>query len=136
MSEQETRRPPRHVLKKQRNAQPRTPGKWRALQRNLRISPQKARLAVDLIRGKKVSDAVNILGFSTTRASDLVLKVLNSAVANASTVGGVDPMDLVVTNATVDKAFTIKRWMARGRGRVGKIEKQNSHVTVMVGKAK
>jgi len=80
-----------------------------AVQRNARISPRKARLSATLIRGKRVEEALNLLGFELRRGSYMLRKVLESAIANAASVGGIDPMELVVTEARVNGGFIIKR---------------------------
>jgi large subunit ribosomal protein L22 len=108
---------------------------FRAVQRNARISPSKVRPSVDLIRGKRVEDALHLLGFELRRGSAMLRKVLQSAVANATSRGGLDPLDLRVTRATVDEGLTFSRWHARARGRVGEIIRRNSHITVEVATA-
>jgi large subunit ribosomal protein L22 len=102
--------------------------------KNARISPRKAILSCQLIRGKRVEDAVNILAFELRRGSAMMKKVLDSAVANASSVGGLDPMDLVVTEARVDKAQVMKRWRPASRGRSAARVKRNSHIIISVAK--
>lgn len=105
---------------------------FRAVQRNARISPRKARLSADLIRGRRVEDAINILGFDTHRGSFMLRKVLESAVANAAERGGRDPLDLTVARCFVDEGLTIKRWRASGRGRSQPYARRCSHITVVV----
>lgn len=107
---------------------------YRAILRNARISPRKAILSCQLIRGKRVEDAVNILAFELKRGSAMMKKVLDSAVANAANVGGLDPMDLVVTEARVDKGLVMKRWRPASRGRSAARIKRNSHITIAVAK--
>ncbi len=107
-------------------------GGFRACQRNARISPTKVRPSADLIRGKRVEDAMNLLEFDPRRGSTMLRKVLQSAVANAADQGGIDPMDLTVVHCSVDEGPTYSRWQARGRGRVGAINRRNSHITVAV----
>lgn len=104
----------------------------RSIQRNARISPRKARLSADLIRGKKVEHALNILEFDNRRSSHFVRKVLQSAVANASEQGGIDPMDLSVSASYVDEGLVIKRFRASARGRAQPVMKRCSHITVVV----
>ena len=106
--------------------------KFTAIARNVRISPRKARLSAELIRGKRVEDAINLLAFEKRRGSALIKKVLESAVANAADQGGIDPMDLVVSEARVNGGFTIKRWRPASRGRVAARKKRNSHIHVAV----
>ncbi|WP_319380260.1 50S ribosomal protein L22 [Thiomicrorhabdus sp.] len=98
-----------------------------------RISPQKARLVVDMIRGKDVEAAVNILAFSDKKAAALVKKVLNSAIANAENNEGVDIDELKVTAAFVNEGPMMKRMRARAKGRGNRILKRISHITVTVG---
>lgn len=98
-----------------------------------RISPQKARLVADMIRGKDVESAVNILTFSNKKASELMIKVLNSAIANAENNDGADIDELKVTAAYVNAGPTMKRMRARAKGRGNRILKRNSHITVTVG---
>ncbi|CAN8138782.1 50S ribosomal protein L22 [Thiomicrorhabdus sp. 6S2-11] len=98
-----------------------------------RISPQKARLVADLIRGKNVEQAVNILAFSDKKAADLFKKVLNSAIANAENNNGMDIDELSVTAAFVDEGPIMKRMRARAKGRGNRILKRTSHITVTVG---
>ena len=105
---------------------------YKAVQRNARVSPRKVRPAVDLVRGKRVEEALNILEFDKTRASDLLLKVVQSAAANAQDRGGVDPMDLRIVESYVDEAASYLRWHPAPRGRVHPIERRNSHITVVV----
>lgn len=107
---------------------------FRALQRNARISPTKVRPSAALIRGKRVEDALNLLRFQPRRGSVVVRKVLESAVANAASVGGMDPMDLTVVDARVDAGFTIRRFRCAARGRAAARNKQCSHVVVAVAK--
>lgn len=97
-----------------------------------RFSPQKARLVVDLIRGLPVERAVNILEFSKKRAAKSVLKVLNSAIANAENNLGADVDELFVSSAYVDQGPTFKRLMPRAKGRADRILKRTSHITIVV----
>jgi large subunit ribosomal protein L22 len=105
---------------------------YRATARHARISPTKTRLSVDLIRGKRVEDALNILRFQCRRGSMMVRKTLESAVANASAIGGLDPMDLIVSDARVDKAMVIKRFRPASKGRAAGRIKSCSHITIAV----
>ncbi|MGM0540840.1 MAG: 50S ribosomal protein L22 [Pseudomonadota bacterium] len=98
-----------------------------------RISPQKARLVVDQIRGKDIETAINILSFSDKKAADLIKAVLNSAIANAENNEGADIDELVVTAASVDAGPIMKRMRARAKGRGNRILKRISHITVTVG---
>jgi large subunit ribosomal protein L22 len=107
---------------------------FRAVTKNARISPRKARLSVGLIRGKRVEAALNLLNFQLRRGSSMVKKTLESAVANAANVGGVDPMDLTVVDARVDSGFTIKRARPAAKGRSAPRHKRCSHITIAVAK--
>lgn len=103
----------------------------RAIAKYTRIAPRKVRLVVDLIRGKETEDAVNILRFTTKVASKTVLKVLNSAVANAQQKGARGDA-LVVSEVYVDEGPTLKRFRPRAMGRASRIRKRTSHITVVV----
>ncbi|ELA9202983.1 50S ribosomal protein L22 [Vibrio alginolyticus] len=97
-----------------------------------RISPQKARLVADQIRGKSVDQALEILTFSNKKAAALVKKVLESAIANAEHNEGADIDDLNVAKIFVDEGPTMKRIMPRAKGRADRILKRSSHITVVV----
>ena len=104
--------------------------------RNLRVAPRKVRLLVDLIRGKRVEDALVQLQFSKKHAAVPVKKLLESAVANAVHNHQALPETLVVKTAFVDEGRTLKRWMPRAMGRATPIRKRTSHITlVLEGKA-
>jgi large subunit ribosomal protein L22 len=98
------------------------------------ISPRKARLVVDHIRGRSIPEARTILAFSQRAAAKEVAKVLRSAIANAETHPNLhwDGDELVVSAAFVDEGPTIKRWRARARGRVSRINKRTCHITIKV----
>ena len=98
----------------------------------VRISPQKARRAVDLVRGRQVEEARRILRFSPLGASKTIEKALNSAVANAEQQPGVVAQNLVVDRAWVDEGPTLKRFRPRAQGRAYRIRKRTSHITVVV----
>ena len=98
----------------------------------VRISPPKARRAVDLVRGRQVDEARRILRFSPLGASKTIEKALNSAVANAEQQPGVVAQNLVVDRAWVDEGPTLKRWRPRAYGRATKILKRTSHITLVV----
>ncbi|MBP6862458.1 50S ribosomal protein L22 [Neisseriaceae bacterium CLB008] len=100
---------------------------------NARISAQKARLVADLIRGKDVDQALQILTFSPKKAAQLVKKVLESAISNAEHNEGADIDTLKVATIFVDKGPSLKRFQARAKGRGNKIEKQTCHISVTVG---
>jgi large subunit ribosomal protein L22 len=104
----------------------------KAVSKMLRVSPQKLNLVAQLIRGKKVASALADLEFSRKRIAKDVRKCLESAIANAENNHDLDVDDLVVAEAHVGKALVIKRFAARGRGRVGKILKPFSHLPIVV----
>jgi large subunit ribosomal protein L22 len=102
----------------------RAQGKW------LRVTPRKARLVVDHIRGRTVPEARTVLAFTPRAAAREIEKVLASAVANAEANHGLIGDELVIDAAYVDAGPTIKRWRARARGRVARIKKRTCHVTL------
>ena len=104
----------------------------RAVINSLRISPQKLNLVASMIRGKDVGAALNDLAFSRRRISDTVKKALESAIANAENNHQLDVDRLFVKEAFVGKAFVMKRFRPRARGRVGKIQKPFSNLTIVV----
>jgi len=103
-----------------------------AKHRYARISPQKARLIADQIRGQSVEQALSILTFSNKKGAGLVQKVLESAIANAEHNEGADIDELKVSKAFVDEGPTMKRIQARAKGRANRILKRSSHITVTV----
>ncbi len=105
----------------------------RAITRFVRMAPRKARLVVDLIRGRGVGDALNVLDYTPKKAARILAKTLRSAVANAESTGDVDVDDLVVKRAFVDEGPTQKRTLPRAQGRATRIFKRSSHFTVVVG---
>lgn len=98
----------------------------------VRMSPQKARLVADLVRGKPVGDAINTLKFSNQRAADVIRKVLESAIANAENNLGADVDELKVREIFVDQGPVMKRTMPRAKGRADRISKPTSHITIRV----
>jgi large subunit ribosomal protein L22 len=104
----------------------------KAVLRTVRVSPQKLNLVAQLIRGKKASVALADLQFSRKRIAGDVRKVLQSAIANAENNHDLDVDNLVVAEAHVGKSIVMKRFSPRARGRVGKILKPFSHLTVVV----
>ena len=96
----------------------------------LRMSPRKARLVVEHIRGRSVPEARTVLAFTPRAAAREVEKILASAVANAEANHGLLGDDLIVSAAYVDEGPVIKRWRARARGRVARIKKPTCHVTI------
>jgi large subunit ribosomal protein L22 len=104
----------------------------RARTSTIRVSAQKLNLVAQLIRGKKVSAALADLTFSRKRIAEDVRKTLQSAVANAENNHQLDVDSLVVAEAHVGNSIMMKRWTPRGRGRIGKIRKRFSHLTIVV----
>ena len=102
----------------------------KAILKYIRVSPQKARLTVDTIRGKKVSDALDILNYSKQKSSEIVKKVLESAIANAEHNNGADIDNLKVKEVYVDVGPTLKRFRARAKGSTNQILKRSSHITI------
>jgi large subunit ribosomal protein L22 len=100
--------------------------------RNIRVSPRKLNLVAQMIRGKKVDRALNVLTFSQKRIAGVVKKALQSAIANAENNHDLDVDDLVVAEASVGKNLVMKRFHARARGNAGGIEKFFSQLTIVV----
>lgn len=100
--------------------------------RSLRMAPRKVRLLVDLIRGKKVQDAINQLSFSTKIAAKDVLKLLKSGIANAKHNHGINEETLVIKTAFVDGGKTLHRSTPRAMGRATPIRKRTSHITLIL----
>ncbi|MFP3014244.1 MAG: 50S ribosomal protein L22 [Arsenophonus sp.] len=103
-----------------------------AIHRKARSSAQKVRLVVNLIRGKKVSKALEILNYTNKKAASLVKKVLESAIANAEHNDGADIDDLKIKKIFVNEGSSMKRIMPRAKGRANHILKRTSHITVVV----
>ncbi len=106
----------------------------RAQHRHARMSATKARVVLDLIRGKSVAEARTILQFSERGAADVIIKVLDSAVANAANNNDIPPEELFVATAYADEGPTLKRWRPRARGRATRIRKRTCHITIIVGR--
>ena len=105
----------------------------KAIYRGARISPQKARLVANQVRGLAVDGAINLLRFSNKKAAQIIHKVLVSAIANAENNQGIDIDQLKVRVVMIDEGPMLKRFMARAKGRGTKILKRTSHITVVVG---
>ena len=103
-----------------------------AVARFVRVSPTKARRVIDLVRGKSVSEALDILRWAPQAASEPVAKVIASAAANAQNNEGLDPATLVVATVYADGGPTAKRIRPRAQGRAYRIRKRTSHITVIV----
>jgi large subunit ribosomal protein L22 len=106
--------------------QVRAQAKW------VRMSARKARLVLDLLRGRSVPEARTILAFTPRAAAREIDRVLASAVANAESAHGLDGDELIVLEAYADEGPTLKRWRARARGRVNRIRKRTCHITIVV----
>lgn len=104
----------------------------KAVARYIRMSPQKVRLVADLIRGKKVQDARNVLLYTRKYAAGIVANVLKSAVANAAQNPNIDENILYVKEIYVDQGPALKRWRARAQGRAAGFKKRSSHITVIL----
>ncbi len=105
--------------------------------RHIRVTPQKARRVVDLIRGKQAQEALAILKFAPQGASEPVYKLVASAIANARVKADkensyLDESDLVIAKAYVDEGTTLKRFRPRAQGRAFRINKRTSHITVVL----
>ncbi len=98
----------------------------------LRVSPRKARLVVDQIRGKEVDTALNILKFTPKRSAAIVSKILRTAIANAENTQSVDVDRLYVKQVKVDEGGMWKRFMPRAQGRATRIRKRLSHITIVI----
>ena len=106
--------------------------KVKAVANDVGISPQKVRLVIDMIRGKKVDEALTILKFSPTPAAKAVAKVIKSAVANAENNFQMPPAELRITDIFADQGHTLKRFRPQSRGRISPILKRSSNITVFV----
>jgi large subunit ribosomal protein L22 len=101
--------------------------------RGVRLSVDKGRLVADMIRGKKVDQALNILTFTPKKAAVIIKKAVESAVANAEHNDGADIDELKVTSIYVEQGATLKRFSARAKGRGNRISKPTCHIFVTVG---
>ncbi|MCJ7601856.1 MAG: 50S ribosomal protein L22 [Desulfobulbaceae bacterium] len=104
----------------------------KAVLKNIRISPQKARLVADMIRGKQVDNALNTLKFTPKKGARIIRKVVESAVANASQNEAIDVDTLFVKKIFIDGGPTLKRIRPRAMGRASRILKRSSHITVVL----
>lgn len=107
-------------------------GQALAKAKNVRMSPRKVRIVVDIIRGKDVAEALAVLSFMPKRAAEIVAKVIKSAAANAEHNMDLDRDRLYVAQAYVDAGPTLKRFQPRQRGQAFEIKKRSSHITVVV----
>ncbi len=104
----------------------------KAVLKYVRISPQKTRLVIDMVRGKGVEEAERILTFTQKKAAGIVKKVLKSAVANAAQNRNIDENILYIKEIFVGQGPSLKRWRARAQGRAAPIKKRMSHITVIL----
>lgn len=104
----------------------------RAVSKYLRVSPHKARLVADLVRGRKVSDALTILKYTTKKSGRLITKTLRSAVANAQNTRSMDVETLFIKTILIDEGPRLKRWRPRAMGRATRILRGSSHITVVL----
>ncbi len=108
----------------------------KAILKYYRAKPRKTRQIADMIRGKRVADALNLLRLSTRSSAKVVEKVLLSALANATDKGEHDdPEGLIVKSIRVDGGPTLKRFRARARGRIGRVKHRSCHIRVDIGEA-
>jgi large subunit ribosomal protein L22 len=105
----------------------------RAIVRGVRLSADKGRLVADLVRGKKVDQALDILAFTPKKAAVIIKKALESAIANAEHNDGADIDELKITSIYVEQGATLKRFSARAKGRGNRISKPTCHIFVSVG---
>lgn len=103
-----------------------------AIAKQVKASPRKMRLLVDMVRGKKVDEALNILKFTPSPAARILAKAVKSAAANAENNFQMNPSELKIVRAFANKGITLKRFRAKPRGRVGRILKRYCHITVVV----
>lgn len=104
----------------------------KAIAKYIRVSPRKARLVANNVKGRPVEDAMNILKFTPNKAAGIISKVMRSALANAEQVPGTDVDALVVKQVIVNEGPTWKRFMPRSQGRANTILKRTSHITVIL----
>jgi len=105
----------------------------KAIVRGVRLSADKGRLVADLVRGKKVDQALNILNFTQKKAAGIVKKALESAIANAEHNDGADIDELKIKSIYIEQGATLKRFSARAKGRGNRISKPTCHIFVTVG---
>jgi len=100
--------------------------------RHIRMSPQKARIVADMVRGRKASDALGILYFTPKKPARIIEKILKSALANAEEKNVTDPEDMTIETIFVDRGPVIKRMLPRARGRADVLRKPLSHITLVL----
>lgn len=104
----------------------------KSIGRYIRVSPRKARRVADLIKGKQVDEALNVLLLTPSRPARYIYKLLKCAVGNAENDYELDRRDLYVKNVIIDQGPMLKRWIARARGRADMIRRRTSHITVVI----
>ncbi len=104
----------------------------KAVEKYIRISPKKARLVADMVRGEKAVKAQTMLKFVPKKAAQIIYKALTSAIANAENNAGLKKENLVISKITVDKGPSLKRFRPRSKGMASSLLKRTSHVTVVV----
>jgi len=104
----------------------------RAATKFIRVSPRKIRLVMDQVRGRKVEEALNILSFAPQKGARILIKLINSAVANAEQNSDVDVDSLYIKRLYADEGPTMKRWRPRAQGRATRINKRTSHLAIIV----
>ena len=104
----------------------------KAIAKSLRVSPIKARLVIDLIRGKDINEALNILNNTNKKTSKFVIKLVNSAVANATNNFNIDAIKLFIKEARVDAGPVMKRHMFDSRSHIGRKDRRTSHIVITV----
>lgn len=104
----------------------------RAIGKYLRVSPHKARLVADLVRGKSVDEALTVLKFTPKKSGRLINKTLRSAIANAENTQMIDVDNLFIKTILIDEGPRLKRWRPRAMGRATRIIKRMSHITVVL----
>lgn len=125
----------KRVTKKVKKISPRVKSEnylSRAVLRHARVSPRRARMVLEMVRGKQIEPALQILQFSKQKTAELLLKLIKSAVANAKETKGADIDKLWITGGYVDQGRTMKRWMPAAQGRATPIRKRSSHITVLL----
>jgi len=100
--------------------------------KNLRIAPRKVRMVADLVRGKKVKESLAILNFTAKKATSPLIKLVNSAIANAKNNFHIEADNLYISEITVDEGPKYKRWMPRARGQATPIQKKTSHINLVL----
>ncbi len=105
----------------------------KSIVKGVRLSCDKGRLVADLVRGKKVGHAIDILNFTQKKAAGIIKKALESAIANAEHNDGADIDDLLIKTIHVEQAATLKRFSARAKGRGNRISKPTAHIYITVG---